>query len=105
MPEAPQVRLGTLKEAVSIAGISRSELFRLAAAGVFPKPIRLGARCTRWPLHEIEQWVRERLAARGNPEAEARILQEGEVSRELERQRAQQAKARREAQNQQRAAA
>lgn len=92
--QEPQIRLGTVKEAEAIAGISRSEIFRRIAAGLFPKPIRYGARCTRWPLHEIEQWARERLAARGNTDAEARVLQEGELSRERERQRAEQAKAR-----------
>lgn len=94
MEHQDKIRLGTLEEAETIAGISRSEMHRRLAAGVFPKPVYLGPRCSRWPLHEIEQWVRERLAARGNPDAEARVLQEGELSRERERQRAEQAKAR-----------
>lgn len=94
MEHQEKIRLGTLEEAEAIAGISRSEIHRRLAAGVFPKPVYLGPRCTRWPLHEVEQWARERLAARGNPDAEARLLEEGERAREQERKRAEQARAR-----------
>ena len=53
-----------VKEASRIAGISRTEVWRQVKAGTFPKPTRLGTRCTRYSLCEVSDWVKQRLAER-----------------------------------------
>jgi len=64
-----QIRLGAQPQVSAIAGISKSEIWRLVRQGRFPEPVRLGKRCTRWNLVEVEQWVRERLAERNGRQA------------------------------------
>jgi prophage regulatory protein len=64
--QAPQSapRLGAQPEVSKIAGIEKSEIWRRVKAGTFPAPVRLGTRCTRWNLVEVEEWARQRLAER-----------------------------------------
>ena len=57
-------RLGPQPEVSRIAGIGKSEIWRRVKAGSFPAPVKLGARCVRWNLVEVEQWVLDRLAER-----------------------------------------
>lgn len=59
-------RLIRLPEVLSISGISRSEVYRLAGMEPpeFPKPIPVGARASAWVVDEVEEWVRKRIAAR-----------------------------------------
>ncbi|OIQ70916.1 prophage CP4-57 regulatory protein (AlpA) [mine drainage metagenome] len=45
-------------------GLSRSSVYRLAAAGQFPKPISLGPRAVGWRADEINRWIEERTAER-----------------------------------------
>lgn len=47
-----------------ISGISKSERWRLIKQGRFPRPIRLGPRCTRFSLREVSEWVEARKAER-----------------------------------------
>lgn len=42
----------------AVTGLSASTIHRKVAASSFPKPIRLGARCTRWKSREVAEWVR-----------------------------------------------
>ena len=58
------IRLGAQPEVLKICGLSKSEVWRRVRNGSFPEPVRLGKRCTRWNLAEIEDWVRARLAER-----------------------------------------
>jgi len=53
-----------VNEVSRIAGLSRSEVWRQVKAGTFPQPARLGARCTRYSLAEVSEWVKQRLAER-----------------------------------------
>lgn len=48
----------------AVTGLSRSSVYRLAAAGQFPKPISLGPRAVGWRADEIDRWIEERTAAR-----------------------------------------
>ena len=57
-------RLGDQRAVISIAGIKKSEIWRRVKAGRFPAPVKLGPRCTRWNLVEVEDWARQRLAER-----------------------------------------
>ena len=42
-------------------GLSRSSIYKLAATGTFPNPIRLGARSVGWLEAEIDEWLDRRL--------------------------------------------
>jgi len=50
-------------------GKSRSSIYREAAAGKFPKPIKLSERSSGWLESEIDQWIDERIAASRKGEA------------------------------------
>ena len=56
-------RLLTSKQIAAETGISRSTIYRLLQNESFPKPIRIGPRCMRWPESDIKAWVAERKAA------------------------------------------
>lgn len=45
----------------AVTALSASSIFRKTAAGEFPEPVRLGARCTRWRAADVRAW----LAAQG----------------------------------------
>lgn len=49
-------------------GLCRAHVHALAAQGRFPKPLKLvpGGRASGWLLSEIDQWIAERAAERGN---------------------------------------
>ncbi|PLC48711.1 DNA-binding protein [Pollutimonas subterranea] len=53
----PEDRLITDKEVARLLGISRSWPWKLAQAGKFPAPIKLSARCTRWRLSAVREWM------------------------------------------------
>lgn len=65
MPDAAE-QLIRLSEVQRRTGIRRTQIYALAAAGKFPKPIKLSERITVWPLSEISEWVAERIAASRN---------------------------------------
>jgi len=44
-------------------GLSGSSIYRMASAGTFPKPIKLGERSSGWIASEVDQWLDERIAA------------------------------------------
>jgi len=44
-------------------GLSGSSIYRMAKAGTFPKPIKLGERSSGWIASEVDQWINERIAA------------------------------------------
>lgn len=46
-------------------GISRSTRWRWIAQGYLPKPIRLGPKCLRWVVEEVEALERQAKADRG----------------------------------------
>ena len=48
----------------ALTGLSRSSIYRLAAASQFPKPIPLGPRAVGWRADEIVNWIELRTAAR-----------------------------------------
>ena len=41
----------------TVTGLSASSIFRKLAAGEFPLPVRLGARCTRWKSASVRAWM------------------------------------------------
>ena len=41
----------------AVVALSASSIFRKTAAGEFPAPVRLGARCTRWRSADVRDWM------------------------------------------------
>ena len=41
----------------SVVGLQRTAIYDGVRAGTFPPPIRLSARCSRWPAGAIRQWL------------------------------------------------
>ena len=46
-------------------GLSRSTIYEKIKDGTFPKPVKLGPRAGGWFDSEIDAWLEERLAQRG----------------------------------------
>lgn len=59
-------RLVRLPEVLKRTGLSRPTIYRSMSAGRFPKSAKIG-RVTFWASHELDNWIRDRLAER-NPE-------------------------------------
>jgi prophage regulatory protein len=58
-----------LLEVKNTTGLSGSSIYRMASAGTFPKPIKLGERSSGWIDSEIKQWLDDRITASRNGEA------------------------------------
>jgi len=41
----------------ALTGQSRSTIYAKVAAGTFPAPVKLGARCTRWRAADVTAWL------------------------------------------------
>ena len=66
--DAP-VRVLRLPRVQSRTGLSRSSIYLRVANRSFPQPVRLGARAIGWIESEVDQWIRDQIAAsRGNAE-------------------------------------
>ncbi|MFT3905622.1 MAG: AlpA family transcriptional regulator [Steroidobacteraceae bacterium] len=46
-------------------GLRRDTVYRKARLGEFPRPVKLSERASGWVESEIDEWVAERIAARG----------------------------------------
>ena len=57
-----EFRLLNAKEVCRLAGVSIPTLYRLAKAGRFPRPLRVGPQVSRWRSDEIEAHL-DRLTA------------------------------------------
>ena len=60
----PPIRFVRLREVMARTGLSRSTIHVWVAEGRFPKPVALGARSVGWIESELEEWSRDRIAAR-----------------------------------------
>lgn len=57
-------RLMRVADVVTLTGMKRSSIYRLAAAGRFPKPLKLTERCSAWRESQVRLWIAERVAGR-----------------------------------------
>ncbi len=57
-------RLMTVGEVSQLAGLGESTVWEMSRDGRLPKPVKLGARVTRWVSTEIEEWLQGLMAAR-----------------------------------------
>jgi prophage regulatory protein len=55
-----------LRTVLERTGYSRSGLYARIAAGLFPRPIALGARASAWPEHEIDAVIAAMIRTIGN---------------------------------------
>ena len=44
-------------------GLSRSAIYQRIAEGTFPKQINLGSRAVGWLEEDIQNWIKQRIAA------------------------------------------
>ena len=56
------LRLPEVKEKV---GLSRTAIYKLIAAGAFPRQISIGPRTVAWSQDDLEAWIEERLNGHG----------------------------------------
>ena len=59
-PHAVQLdeALLTLKTVRQHTAFSSATIYRKIAAGEFPKPLKFGARCSRWRASELSAWIK-----------------------------------------------
>jgi prophage regulatory protein len=58
-------RLLRLSEVKRLTGLSRATLYRLQAAGQFPRQVKLGARASAWVQGAVLAWIAARIEAAG----------------------------------------
>jgi len=56
-------RLISLNQACDLTSLSRTAINRYRAEGRFPQPVPIGFRRIAFVRGEVEQWVRDRIAA------------------------------------------
>ena len=52
-----------LKDVMAFSGLSSSAIYRMASAGTFPAPRKIGPRASAWRWGELLEWARSRGAA------------------------------------------
>ena len=57
------VRFLRLPEVLARTGLSRSTIYVRLDQGSFPRPVSLGGRAVGWIETEVDEWIRERIAA------------------------------------------
>jgi prophage regulatory protein len=55
-------RILKLPIVIERTGKSRSPIYADIQLGLFPKPVKLGARAVGWPEHEVEEIIAARIA-------------------------------------------
>lgn len=70
-----ELRFLRLPELLARRGRSRSSHFRDVAAGLYPPPVTLGARCSGWPAHEADLVLRAQIAGASPDEVRALVAQ------------------------------
>ena len=58
-----QARFLRLPEVLARTGLSRSTIYVRLDQGSFPRPVSLGGRAVGWIESEVNEWIRERIAA------------------------------------------
>lgn len=56
-------RVIRLPEVLSLTGLGRDTVYRLAKAGKFPAPIKISERASAWRLDAVTAYIAEREAA------------------------------------------
>lgn len=56
-PSLAESQLINIKTVAAATGYGRSAIYERVREGTFPKPIRLGQRCTRWRVADVQAWL------------------------------------------------
>lgn len=56
-----------LPAVLEMTGLSRSSIYNQISSGVFPRPVRIGARAVGWIHAEVAGWIAERADRRPLP--------------------------------------
>jgi len=54
-------RLIRLPQVEHLTGLRRAHIYGLARRGLFPKPLKLGARASAWRESLVLAWIQERI--------------------------------------------
>lgn len=57
-----------MKDVCTVAGVSRPTLYELMAAGLWPRPIKLGEKSVAWPASEVNAMLAARVRGASNEE-------------------------------------
>lgn len=57
-------RILRLKDVKNQTGLGRSSIYSYAQQGLFPKPVKIGARSVGWVEAEVQEWIAARVAAK-----------------------------------------
>lgn len=57
----PPERLLRMADVRAYTGISAAQVYRLIAAGDFPKPVKLYGKASAWPESEVQAWIAARI--------------------------------------------
>ncbi|MBT9611914.1 MAG: AlpA family phage regulatory protein [Burkholderiales bacterium] len=63
-----EMRCVRLPEVISLLGLSRSSIYLQISDGLFPPPIHMSARCSAWPMHEVQRIILARVAQKTESE-------------------------------------
>jgi prophage regulatory protein len=55
-----QDRLIDIKEVSSLIGMKKPTIYKYIRDGQFPKPIKIGARASRWSYQAVMEWIEQR---------------------------------------------
>ena len=61
-----------LPEVKARTGLSRSCIYEAISDGRFPRPVKITARASAWVESEVQNWIDERIEARGGEQRDAR---------------------------------
>ncbi|WP_394515943.1 AlpA family transcriptional regulator [Pantoea sp. SGAir0430] len=64
-----QERFMRLPEVIHVSGLSRSTIYDLISRDAFPAQVSLGGKNVAWLASEVNTWMNERIAARGQERA------------------------------------
>ena len=59
-----ELRLISLKDVMTRTALSKSTIYQLIKDGGFPKSVNITTRRVAWLVHEIDNWLSERINAR-----------------------------------------
>jgi prophage regulatory protein len=54
-----------ISEVCSLAGVSRSCVYRWIQRGGFPRPVNIGVKCSRWDKADVMAWYVSKRASSG----------------------------------------
>ncbi len=57
-------KLISINAVSEMVGLKKSAIYLRISEGVFPGPIKLGSKCSRWNLAEIQNWIEKAVEVR-----------------------------------------